>query len=1202
MSGRGNGGSSASRGGGGGGGPVAASTVDESMRINFTRQLLKLRDDSVKEVVFPSTLGNIERKFLHKLSEELGLKSKSHGKGDDRKITVSKKDGEVTAGPVNGDALKTFTLQGRTAKMLNACFPDPDSVVSNLTTASNKASAAGQRQGRTTASAASQAAEITAYHNKAQQTMKANRAYSAIQAKREKLPSASYKDELNKLVRDNQVVLVSGETGCGKTTQVPQFLLDDPVSGPTARIVVTQPRRISAISVAERIAAERCEELGTTVGYNIRMEAEKSKNTQVLFVTPGVLLRKLQNDPTLEEFTHIIIDEAHERDRFTEFLIIMLRDICLRRKQMKLVLMSATMHTNKLSSYFGGVPQVHLGGSVFPVQEFFLEDVLKFTDYIQDRPVFDTQGATQDKMNNYVSNMNEYHRAQCTGGPFKSAEELGQHVAMCFTNATPEHRRKMQKKKTTNLNDLVMNLQRIIGAKGGANGSSAGGAASGHNGNAITNGGASGNNKGKGKGKQLKGSKDKSKPINFDAPEGIQNLDEEDDGGSGSGNDTDISWDSDDEHGGADGEGGDLEGVGGGHTEVAPEAAAEPNVEDNALIKQYQYMFDDSEVDLDLMLSLLRYIFKSEFAKDGSVLVFMPGWSDISRMARLLQGEPDFGGDRRFKIHQLHSGIPRKDQSLVFLPLQPGEHKIILSTNIAETSITIDDVAVVIDAGRMKEKIYDPHVKLAYLKTEWVSQASARQRKGRAGRTRSGVCFHMFSKKRHSSLPAFQDSELLRMPLEEIVLQAKILNVAPGKEDDHDGVLSFLAKAMDPPHVLSIVNAVQLLQSISCLDADEAITTVGKALAKLPMDPRIGRMIVLGGIMGCGPSTLSTAAAMGYRDPFVMPTSDAQRMACNRTKLQLCRGFPSDQVGLYKALEGFQQAWNTQGPGKAYHFCDNNYLSKATMMYLKDLVTQLSGSVKEAGMDMHRAYFSRNNGNVNLLMSTISMGLYPDVGMRGKGANTFKTEKGRRAKVHAGSVNAKGRGAFATSAKGDMEFVGYQDLIALAEMHAPGAASLAMLNTQPVSLFSILVSCGNLTETEVPAVGDADAGDDEELVTPDHVQLSVDGWLSIRMHKNSVKLVHACRSVLASALEHVVNSPDQAMPRSLQAQVDAIVDSLTLEQQQVTPVGESADVQGNNFRSQQATAQSQRNRDHKGTGGGKFNYFGGDAHKAKYKV
>ena len=1160
-------------------GPVSSSTVDEQMRINFTRQLLKLRNDTVEEVVFPSTLSNIERKFLHKLSEELGLHSKSHGKDEDRKITVKKKEGNGNDN--SPEMARLFKLQPRAVTVLRTAFPNPVDVLTSIVPTGDSLHAQQARGGAPNAEA--DASEITASYDKAQAAMKAHPTYNAIQAKRQTLPAYAYKDEVNKLVRENQVVLISGETGCGKTTQVPQYLLEDPATGPTCRIVVTQPRRLSAVSVAERIASERCETIGNTIGFNIRMESEKCKSTQVLFVTPGVLLRKLQNDPTLEEFTHIVIDEAHERDRFTEFLIIVLRDVCLRRQKLKLILMSATMHTNKLSSYFGGVPQVHLGGSVFPVQEFFLEDVLKVTDYLANAPSFDAKGTTLDKMNALVASRSEYHCAQCTGGPFRSSEELGQHAAFCFTIAPAEVRVRLKRKKSTNIQELVSSLQRIISAEVPEASKVAVATTS----SAI---------------KQLMGSKDKSKAVNFDAPEGPQNLQEKADSDDEEG--STGSLDSDDEDVLAD-----LEGTGSADVtmqnkqDALASQADSALPEDNVLLKQYQYQFDDSQVDLDLILELLRYIFKSEYAKDGSVLVFMPGWDDISRMARLLQGEVDFGGDRRFKIHQLHSGIPRKDQNLVFLPLAKGEHKIILSTNIAETSITIDDVAVVIDAGRMKEKVYDPHVKLAYLKSEWISQASARQRKGRAGRTRAGVCFHLFSSRRHTALPAFQDSELLRMPLEEIVLQAKILNVAPGTGDAHDGVMTFLQKALDPPHVLSIVNAVELLKSISCLDAEERITTVGRAICKLPMNPRMGRMILIGSILGCGPAIVATAAAMGYRDPFVMPTSDQQRQSCNRLKRQLTRGIPSDQVGLYRAMEGFNNAWSSYGPSRAYSFCDQNFLSRSTMMYLKDLVGQLRDTVREVGVNVQQAYFSRNNGNTELLMSAVSMGLYPDVGVRAQGQNAFKTEKGRKAKIHPGSVNAKGNGAFAKECKGILEFVGYQDLIALVPRpdtpQQVGGASLSMLSTSPVSLFSLMLSCGSLDEittTESGGTAEYEEEDPATKMVATDVMLSVDGWITVKISRDTATYVHAARHVLTCAMDHFVNRPNTALTPVLQRGIDAIVNALTVEQQVVTPAAHAADTQDNFYKSQQANAHSQANKDTRGAGN-KMKYISGPPRK-----
>ncbi|KAJ1423188.1 P-loop containing nucleoside triphosphate hydrolase protein, partial [Ochromonadaceae sp. CCMP2298] len=200
-------------------------------------------------------------------------------------------------------------------------------------------------------------------------------------AKRAVLPAYEHRLAVGSLLKEHQIVLISGETGCGKSTQVPQFLLDDETIGPTCRIAITQPRRLSAVAVAERIASERTEPIGATIGYNIRLDSQKSADTQVLFLTPGVLLRKLQLDPMLLEFSHVIVDEAHERDRFTEFLLIILRDICERRRDLKLILMSATMHTQKLRAYFGDIPQMNVGGSVYPVTEFFLEHALQFTGF-----------------------------------------------------------------------------------------------------------------------------------------------------------------------------------------------------------------------------------------------------------------------------------------------------------------------------------------------------------------------------------------------------------------------------------------------------------------------------------------------------------------------------------------------------------------------------------------------------------------------------------------------------------------------------------------------------------------------------------------------------------------------------------------------------------------------------------------------------
>jgi ATP-dependent RNA helicase DHX36 len=169
-----------------------------------------------------------------------------------------------------------------------------------------------------------------------------------------------------------------------KTTQVPQLVLDDLIlkgDGAATNIIVTQPRRISAIGVSERVADERCEKVGETCGYSIKLEKKTSSRTRLLLCTTGILLRRLQCDPDLAAISHIFVDEVHERDLNTDFLIIILKDLLARRKNLKLVLMSATLNSDAFSAYFGGCPVVSIPGRAHPVQEHRLEDILELTGH-----------------------------------------------------------------------------------------------------------------------------------------------------------------------------------------------------------------------------------------------------------------------------------------------------------------------------------------------------------------------------------------------------------------------------------------------------------------------------------------------------------------------------------------------------------------------------------------------------------------------------------------------------------------------------------------------------------------------------------------------------------------------------------------------------------------------------------------------------
>ncbi|EXC12993.1 putative ATP-dependent RNA helicase DHX36 [Morus notabilis] len=222
--------------------------------------------------------------------------------------------------------------------------------------------------------------ELKEKHDK----MKASGSLKAMQSFREKLPAFKMKSEFLKAVAENQVLVVSGETGCGKTTQLPQFILEAEISslrGADCNIICTQPRRISAISVSARVSSERGESLGETVGYQIRLESKRSSQTRLLFCTTGVLLRQLVQDPELTGVSHLLVDEIHERGMNEDFLLIILRDLLPRRPDLRLILMSATINADLFSKYFGNAPTIHIPGFTHPVAELFLEDILEKTRY-----------------------------------------------------------------------------------------------------------------------------------------------------------------------------------------------------------------------------------------------------------------------------------------------------------------------------------------------------------------------------------------------------------------------------------------------------------------------------------------------------------------------------------------------------------------------------------------------------------------------------------------------------------------------------------------------------------------------------------------------------------------------------------------------------------------------------------------------------
>ncbi|KAJ7562998.1 hypothetical protein O6H91_03G092300 [Diphasiastrum complanatum] len=369
----------------------------------------------------------------------------------------------------------------------------------------------------------------------------------------------------------------------------------------------------------------------------------------------------------------------------------------------------------------------------------------------------------------------------------------------------------------------------------------------------------------------------------------------------------------------------------------------------NAMTRNNLALVNEDVIDYELLEDLVIHI--AEEGESGAMLIFLPGLAEIQLLLDRLTASQKFKDLATEWLLALHSSIAPDDQRKVFRIPPQGVRKIVLATNIAETSVTIPDVVHVIDCGKHKENRFDPHRGMSRMLEVWISQANARQRKGRAGRVQPGNHFCLYTKYRLENLMhPFQLPEMLRVPLVELCLQIKLLSI--------NNMAAFLQKALDPPKLESVETALATLREVGAVNEQEELTALGYHLAALPVDVRIGKMMLYGALFGCLSPVLTIAACLSHKSPFLVPQEQknaAERakkaFSDNAEKIHFEDDAPqqSDHLAMVAAYNGWRQIVTKKGAGAARGHCQENFLSMPTLKMIRDMRNQFAMLLLDMG-------------------------------------------------------------------------------------------------------------------------------------------------------------------------------------------------------------------------------------------------------------
>lgn len=588
------------------------------------------------------------------------------------------------------------------------------------------------------------------------------------------LPINRCKEEVISLIESNSVVIIHGATGSGKSTQLPQYILDHYTQRSAfCNIVVTQPRKIGASSIARWISKERSWTLGGLVGYQVGLEKIATEDTRLIYMTTGVLLQKIVSAKSLMEFTHVFIDEVHERTEEMDFLLLVVRKLLRTNSRfVKVILMSATINCKEFADYFA-----------VPVQ----------------------------------NKMNPAYVFEVEGKPHTIEEYYLNDLGHIYHSGLPPYR----------LEEPVI-------------------------------------------------------------------------------------------------------------TKDVYEVAV-------SLIQ----MFDDLDVNESGNKTWSGAQFVSE---RSSVLVFLPGLGEINYMHELLTNMIH----KRLQVYPLHSSVTLEEQNNVFLSPVPGYRKIILSTNIAESSVTVPDVKYVIDFCLTRTLVCDEDTNYQSLRLSWASKTSCDQRKGRAGRVSKGYCYRLIHRDFwDSSIPDHVVPEMLRCPLGSTILKVKLLDMGEPR--------ALLATALSPPSLSDIERTILLLKEVGALAVsgqredenphDGELTFLGRVLAQLPVSQQLGKLIVLGHVFGCLDECLIIAAALSLKNFFTMPFR--QHLDGYRNKVHFSGSSKSDCLALVEAFKAWQacrQRGELRHPKDELDWGRLNYIQIKRIREVAELYEELKNRISQFNM------------------------------------------------------------------------------------------------------------------------------------------------------------------------------------------------------------------------------------------------------------